>query len=167
MPSASIFGREAELTAIADLLAKPPAAVVIEGEPGIGKTTVWEAGVAAADARVLSCRAAGTEVQLSFAALGDLLAPALADLLPALPPPRRRALEVALLIEDPDWPAPERRAVGLAVFDCLRLLAEQGPVLVAVDDAHWLDDETAHALTFALRRLDAEPVMVLAAIRAG
>ncbi len=167
MPSASIFGREAELTAIADLLAKPPAAVVIEGEPGIGKTTVWEAGVAAADARVLSCRAAGTEVQLSFAALGDLLAPALADLLPALPPPRRRALEVALLLEDPDGPAPERRAVGLAVFDCLRLLAEQGPVLVAVDDAHWLDDETAHALTFALRRLDAEPVMVLAAVRAG
>ena len=167
MPSASIFGREAELTAIADLLATPPAAVVIEGEPGIGKTTVWEAGVAAAHARVLSCRAAGTEVQLSFAALGDLLAPVLADVLPGLPPPRRRALEVALLLEDPDGPAPERRAVGLAVFDCLRLLVEQGPVLVAVDDAHWLDDETAHALTFALRRLDAEPVMVLAAVRAG
>ena len=167
MPSARIFGREAELTAIADLLARPPAAVVIEGEPGIGKTTVWEAGVASADGRVLSCRAAGTEVQLSFAALGDLLAPALAELLPALPPPRRRALEVALLLEDPDGPAPERRAVGLAVFDCLRLLAEEGPVLVAVDDAHWLDDETAHALTFALRRLDAEPVMVLAAVRAG
>ena len=167
MAPASIFGREAELTAIADLLAKPPAAVVIEGEPGIGKTTVWEAGVAAAGGRVLSCRAAGTEVQLSFAALGDLLAPALADLLPALPPPRRRALEVALLLEDPDGPPPERRAVGLAVFDCLRLLAESGPVLVAVDDAHWLDDETAHALTFALRRLDEEPVMVLAAVRAG
>jgi len=167
VPTATIFGRESELTAIADLLAEPPAAVVIEGEPGIGKSTVWEAGVAAAHARVLSCRAAGTEVQLSFAALGDLLAPVLGEVLPALPPPRRRALEVALLLEDPDGPPPERRAVGLAVLDCLKLVAEAGPVLVAVDDAHWLDDETAHALTFALRRLDGAPVMVLAAVRAG
>jgi hypothetical protein len=157
----AIFGREAELAAIADLLAKPPAAVVVEGEPGIGKTTVWEAGVAASSARVLSCRAAGTEVQLSFAALGDLLAPVLADVLPALATPRRRALEVALLLEDPDGPPPERRAVGLAVCDCLRLLAESGPVLLAVDDAHWIDDDSARLLETLALAGSSRPVLLL------
>src|SRR6188472_986975 len=102
-----VLGREGDvetLTAFLDAVREGPTGFVVEGEPGIGKTTLWEAGVAAAGERgyrVLTCRPAGSEVQLSYAALGDLLEPVLAETLEELPPPQRRALEVALLLEDP------------------------------------------------------------------
>ena len=77
----AVFGREAELVAVDAVLASARqglAALVLEGDPGIGKTTVWRKGIAHAAGtgyRVLSCRAAPTEARLSFTALGDLLAP--------------------------------------------------------------------------------------------
>jgi DNA-binding CsgD family transcriptional regulator len=171
MNAGEILGRGRELEALesfVDDLAHGSAALVLEGDPGIGKTTLWNAAVAAArerEFRVLSCRPAGSEVQLSYAALGDLLDGLEEEALGALPSPQRRALEVALLLEDSPGPAPNRRAIALAVLGLLRVLAGEQPVLVAVDDAQWVDGPSAAALEFALRRLGPEPVGLLAAVR--
>jgi DNA-binding CsgD family transcriptional regulator len=169
--SRAIVGREHELGAVAAFLESVPGgvrALLLEGEPGIGKTRLWQAGLDAARAKgltILAARPAGAEAQLSFVALGDLLEGVLEDALPELPPVQRRALEAALLLSDADAPAPEPRAVGLATLGVLRRLAGDGPVLVAVDDLQWADPPTVAALDFAVRRLRAEPVGLLFAIR--
>ena len=168
-----LLGRERELetfAAYADAVREGPVGFVVEGEPGIGKTTLWEAAVAAARERgyrVLTCRPAGSEVQLSFAALGDLLEDVLDETLIELPRPQRRALEVALLLEDPQGLPPDQRAIGLAVLGAFRFLAASRSVLVAVDDVQWLDGPSAAVLQFAIRRLRSEPLGVLATLRPG
>ena len=168
----AVLARETDLetlSAFVVAVAEGPAACTLEGESGIGKTTLWDAAVAAARHRsyvVLACRPAGSEVQLSFAALGDLLDGVLPETLAELPTPQRRALEVALLLEDPGEPPPDQRAIGLAVLGAFRVLAASRPVLVAVDDAQWLDRPTAAVLEFALRRLRREALGVLVAGRA-
>src|SRR5258708_15878581 len=99
----TVFGRDAELGAVDAVLTaarRGLAALVLEGDPGIGKTTVWQQGIARAAAagyRVLSCRAAPAEARLSFTALGDLLAPVEPAAFDALPDPQRRAVDAALL----------------------------------------------------------------------
>ena len=133
-----------------------PAALVLAGEAGIGKTILWEVGVNAAVRRfgwVLICRGVEAEASLSFAGLSELLAPVLADTMPSLSAPRRRALEVALLLAEPGSEVPNAHAIGLAVFDVLNVLAAQGPVVVAVDDLQWMDVASAGVLHVALRRL--------------
>ena len=100
--AADLVGRERELAAIAEFLEADAAAcaVVIEGEPGIGKTTVWEAAVTAAAERgfqPLRARPGGSEAKLAFSGLADLLGEALPGVLSELPRPQRRALEIALL----------------------------------------------------------------------
>jgi DNA-binding CsgD family transcriptional regulator len=166
-----VVGRDRELatvTAFLDALASGPSGLLLEGEAGIGKTTVWDAGVAGAAARsytVLRARPAESEAALSFAALGDLVDGVLAQVLPELPPPQRRALEVALLMEDPAGSPPEQRAVCLAFLSVIRLLSASGPVVVAIDDLQWADRPSAAALEFALRRLGSEPVGLLASVR--
>ena len=145
-----------------------PRTLVLEGAAGIGKTTVWVAGVELArerGLRVLSSRPAEAEQAFAFAGLGDLLEDALGEVLPALPPPRRRALEIALLLEEAQDPL-DPRALGVAVRSALELLVETQPLLVAVDDVQWLDGSSADALAFALRRTSA-PVRVLLARRVG
>ncbi len=79
--------------------------------------------------------------------------------------PRRRALEVALLLVDSDGAAPDPLAIGLAVFDSLRVLAAKGPCILAIDDAQWIDSSSAIVLQTALKRLDDQPVGVLVTIR--
>ena len=166
-----VLGRDEELVALGRFVAEVadgPAACLIEGEPGIGKTTLWAASVAAAHAvslPVLSARPAGGEVQLAFAALGDLFADYVEEALPSLPTPQRHALEVALLLEDRRGTAPDLRAVAVAVLGVLRLLARSSPVVVAVDDVQWIDTSTAVVLEFAFRRLRVEPIRFLGAIR--
>jgi DNA-binding CsgD family transcriptional regulator len=167
-----VVGREEELELLRGFLADTaagPLALVLEGEPGIGKTTLWEAAVTGAREssyhRVLASRPAGAEVQLSFSALGDLLAGVLEETLGELPMPQRRAIEVALLLEEASGPPPDQRAIALAFLGILRLLARSGPVLIAVDDAQWLDAPTAAVLEFALRRLGSEPIVLLATFR--
>jgi predicted ATPase len=166
-----VVGREEELELLRGFLAdtaEGPLALLLEGEPGIGKTTLWAAAVADArerSYRVLACRPAGAEVQLSFAALSDLLEDVLEETLPELPTPQRRALEVALLLEEARGPPPDQRAIALAFLGVLRLLARSGPILIAVDDTQWLDKPTAAVLAFALRRLGSEPIALLAAVR--
>jgi DNA-binding CsgD family transcriptional regulator len=165
-----VVGRSDELAAIEAWLDEPtPSLLVLEGEPGIGKTTLWQAGVEGARERgwiVLQARPAEAERDLSFSALGDLLAPALGRL-EALPAPRRRALEVALLLSPDEPAAPDPRAVGLATLDLLRLLAAERPLLVGVDDTQWLDPPSRQTLAYAFRRLEHEPVAFLAARRPG
>ena len=82
-----------------------------------------------------------------------------------IPGPQRDALEVALLVRPAGAEPPTAHAVGLAVLAALRGLATVGPVLVAVDDVHWLDEATLDALTFAFRRADSGPIGLLLAAR--
>ena len=90
----------------------------------------------------------------------------LESVLPALPEPRRHALEVALLVEeDPDGFDP--RTLGVAVRSALEVLAVEGPVVLAIDDVQWLDPSSTSALAFALRRLDDRPIVLLLARRLG
>ena len=166
--AADVVGREDELAAISDFLEADgsPCAVVVEGEPGIGKTTVWLAAIEQAEARglrVLRARPAESESRLAFSSLADLLGPVLEDVLGELPPPQRRALDAALLIDD--GARADRRAVGAGLLSALRALAAQKRVVVAIDDSQWLDPSSAAALQFALRRLRGEPVALVTARR--
>jgi ATP/maltotriose-dependent transcriptional regulator MalT len=166
-----VIGRDEELGAIESFLAdveRGPAALVLSGEPGIGKTILWEAGVQQATERfgcVLSHQSAEAEALLAFGGLSDLLSPVLEDVLRALAPPRRRALEVALWLTDPGELPPEPAAIGLAFLDVLKQLAGRGPILVALDDLQWLDTSSALVVALALRRLRDEPVGTLATLR--
>ena len=170
--SGEIWGRDEELRfldAVLDQTADRLAAVVLEGEAGIGKSTLWRAGVEAAHARglrVLLSQPAEVERGLAHAALGDLFESVLAHVLPALSPPRRRALEVALLVEDAAGGS-DPRTLGVAVRSALDVLAAQAPVVLAIDDVQWLDPSSASALAFALRRLREQPILLLLARRRG
>jgi DNA-binding CsgD family transcriptional regulator len=171
MATTAVIGRDEEITAIGafiDAVPQGPAALIVSGEPGIGKTMLWRGGVAEARARfasVLTCRGIESEASLSFSGLSDLLGGVLDEVLPELVAPRRRALEGALLLIDPGTEASDAHAVGLAVLDVLRLVAEKGPVLLALDDAQWLDPASAGVLQTAVRRLRDEPVGLLIAFR--
>jgi DNA-binding CsgD family transcriptional regulator len=166
-----IIGREEELASIGTFLAdveRGPRVLVLAGEPGIGKTVLWEKGVAEARSsfgRVLTCRGVEAEASLAFAGLSELLAPVFDEAAPSLLAPRRRALEIALLRVEPGEMAPDLHAIGLAVLDVLVAQADGGPVLVAVDDLQWLDPASAAVLQIALRRLRGEPVGLLATVR--
>lgn len=168
MSGVGVVGRDAELGSVVGFLdraAAAPTALVLEGEPGIGKSTLWLAAVAAARRRgltVLSSRPAESERGLAYAGLGDLFDPVLDVVIGELSPPRRRALEVALLRDVPTDGAVDRRALAVAVRDVLSLLSERKPVVVAIDDVHWLDASSASALAFALRRLDGVVRLVVA-----
>lgn len=169
-PPVGVFGRERELETVTALVAgsAPPGALVLEGEPGVGKTTLWRAGVEEArrrGIRVLACSPGGSETRLSFAALADLLGDALEQVGDQLPTPQRRALEVALLLDDPSGEAAEQRTVSAATLSILRALADREPVLLAIDDIQWLDQASAEALAFAVRRLGDAAVSVFAARR--
>jgi DNA-binding CsgD family transcriptional regulator len=165
-----ILGRDDELAAIRGFVRAAEGgltALLIEGAAGIGKSTLWEAGVEEAEAagmQTLVARPAEAEQELANAGLGDLLAGVVDDVLPLLASPRRRALEAALLLGAPTE-AVDRRAVAVAVGDVLQLLAAEARVLVAVDDVQWLDPSTVHALAFALRRLSGGGISLLVARR--
>ncbi len=167
-----MLGRERELALAKTFLDSHPArnrVLLFEGEPGIGKTTLWRAVVERArdcGFRVLEARPAASERELSFAALGDLLAGTHEEL-GALPAPQRRALRIALLLEEAEGQGPELRAVGAALRGLLRRLAEDQAVLIALDDVQWVDAPSARALAFALRRLDDEATRVVATARPG
>jgi DNA-binding CsgD family transcriptional regulator len=165
-----IVGRDEELLALRGFVAAAggdAAALVLEGAPGIGKSTLLQGAVAEArklGVRVLVARPAEAERGLPHAGLADLLEPVLGELVPTLPGPRRHALEVAFLLAEPDERA-DPRTLPVAVRSALLALAAEGPVLLAVDDVQWLDPSSAAALAFAVRRLEGEPVRVLLARR--
>ena len=165
MPAA-IVGRETELAAIRDFVASVSdgaSALVLEGDAGVGKTTVWRAGVAIAEtsgARVLQAVPAESETALSFSGVGDLLDRVLGEALAPLPAGQRRALSRALVLDEDEGPPPDPHAVGVAVLNALRALAEKVTVIVAVDDVQWLDPASSAALAYAGRRLRTERVGV-------
>jgi DNA-binding CsgD family transcriptional regulator len=150
----AIVGRADELAALEDLLdatSAGPAALILEGEPGIGKTTLLDAGrerAAARGHRILVARPAPAEVRLAHAGLADLLRDQPLD---GLPPAQRAALDAALLRGDAR--APDRRAVAAALLTVVETLAAAAPVLIVIDDLQWLDASTTVALAFALRRV--------------
>ena len=128
--------------------------------------------------RVLSCQPASAERPLAFSALDDLFGDVAEEVLPALPGPRRRAVEVALLRDaSPEPPSagpsragrplPERRVLARGILDALRILSGDAPLVVAVDDAQWLDRPSAGVLEFCFRRLQREPVSILLTFRTG
>jgi DNA-binding CsgD family transcriptional regulator len=173
-------GRDAEIAEIWAFLSaasEAPAALVITGDAGIGKTVVWEHVLQAARSyRVLLCRSAPAERPLAFSALDDLFGDVADEVLPGLAGPRRRAVEAALLrdVTPGHFPAdplganpalPEPRVLARGILDGLRILSGGGPLMIAVDDAQWLDRPSARVMEFCFRRLQREPVLVLLTYR--
>src|SRR5439155_21778524 len=126
-------------------------ALVVHGEPGIGKTVLLEYAIdSASDLRVLRAVGVESELQLAFAALHQLCAPLL-DRLERLPGPQRDALNTVFGLSA--GAAPDRLLVGLASLSLLSDVAEERPLLCGIDDAQWLDRASAQALAFVARRL--------------
>ena len=141
-----------------------PAALLITGEAGIGKSIVWREGLRLARDRgceILQCRPVESEAQLAFTALSDLLVDVSPAAFDALPDPQRRALDVALLRAEPDGDELLPRAVGLAVLGLLRERSTAAPLVIGIDDAHWLDQASRRVLAFAIRRVSREQVGLL------
>jgi DNA-binding CsgD family transcriptional regulator len=165
-------GRDTEMAEVERFLeavAQGGAALVIEGDAGIGKTTVWRAGVAEAEERgyrVLTAQPTQNERDVSYASVADLLRGVLDEARAGLPGPQQRGLDAALLRGMADEPAdPRTIATGLASL--LTALAELSSVLVTIDDAQWLDTASAAAIVLALRRVGDEPIGVLVTRRPG
>jgi DNA-binding CsgD family transcriptional regulator len=162
-----VFGRDRELaavTAFIESILDGPRALLLAGEAGIGKTTLWRTGIELAlerGYRALACLPTASETAFSFAGLSDLLSPVVDEVLPRLPAPQRAALGAALALVESEAENTDERVVGLALLSALRRLAARDPVLVAVDDVQWLDPASAAALRFAARRLQDESVKLL------
>ncbi|MGD0167562.1 MAG: AAA family ATPase [Gaiellaceae bacterium] len=171
MSSAELLGRKDELNTVERLLApalKGPGILMLEGEAGIGKTTIWLEGIERARRRgfrVLSCRPSPTEAPLAFSALGDVLSELTGGFLRRLPPPQRNALEISLFLRDSEGAVPDQRAVSLAALTLLRIATKKTPLLVAIDDVQWLDASSARVLAFVFRRIEHERCRVLLARR--
>ena len=143
---------------------KGPGALILEGEAGAGKTTIWTAATAEAAEqgfRVLASRPGRSETKLSFSALDDLLRPVVDEVGHALPGPQRRALDTVLLRGPDSDSGADARTVARAALETVRLLTAAGPVAVAVDDVQWLDHPSALVLEYVARRLTDEPVALV------
>jgi len=167
-----IIGRERELRVVEAFLTdarSDAGALVLDGEPGIGKSTLWLAGLDSARhrrLRTVSCRPAEAEVGLPFVSLGDLLEPVLDEVLPALRRVHAEALEAALTRAAPTEGF-DRLTVSRAALAVFQALAAEEPPVVAIDDVQWLDASSGDALEFAFRRLASLPVRLLLARRAN
>lgn len=162
-----MIGRAAEAAAIAqfvDRVPSGPVGLLIEGEPGIGKTTVILGAIRAAHERryrVLRARPAEAEADLSFAALGDLVGGIFEEVRDGLPVPQRQALEVALLLREADEPA-NPLTLASALLNVLTMLSNADPLVIAIDDAQWMDQASRRALAFSVRRLPQRVGVVVA-----
>jgi DNA-binding CsgD family transcriptional regulator len=163
----AIVGRDRELGLVDRFLAdvrEGPAALVLAGEPGIGKSTVWAEALARATEvgfRVLQARPGEREARLAFSVLADLVEPILGEALAELPGPQSMALEVALLRSDPGDAPLEWRAVAAATLAAVRQVAEDAPVVIAVDDVQWVDETSEAVLAYVARRLGESQVGLL------
>ncbi|HEY6608942.1 MAG TPA: AAA family ATPase, partial [Candidatus Limnocylindria bacterium] len=168
-----LVGRDAELAVGVAWLDNPtdlPSTIIIEGDPGAGKTALFGAVVALArerSYRVLEAAPAEPEAGLAYATLLDLIGPVAGEAMAALSSPQRSALEVALLLKPAEDVPPDRLAIGVACRGAIESLAAGAPLMVAIDDAQWIDEATSEALRFALRRIAGAPVAVLCARRTG
>lgn len=173
--SARVAGRSAELGAVVEVLASArsrPSCLILEGEPGIGKTTVWTEALKIAREQgyqVLSTRPTAAESVLAYASLADMLADAEAadgrdHNWSDLPQAQRLAIDQVMLRAVPESGPTDPRAIATGFGSAVAQLAARGPVLLAIDDVQWLDSSSAAALTFAVRRLSG-PVAVLGTVR--
>jgi DNA-binding CsgD family transcriptional regulator len=164
-----LYGREPECAAIDRLLEgarrSQSGAIVLRAEAGVGKSALLSyARSRAADLRVLQTVGVEPEIELPFAALYQLLRPVF-PYLDRIPDVQATALRSALAIAPGD--TDNRFVIALAALNLLADVAGDGPVLCLVDDAHWLDQPSADALSFVARRLDAEGIVMLFAAREG
>jgi DNA-binding CsgD family transcriptional regulator len=164
-----LVGRDLERARMAELVERArhgsAGCVVLRGEPGVGKSALLEELVTlAAAAQVLRSQGLEAEAPLAFAALHRLLRP-LARLRDQLPAPQARALRVAFGEEE--GPSVEPFLVAIATLSLMTAAAEESLVVCVVDDAHWLDPATADALLFCARRVDADRVVMVFAVREG
>ncbi len=165
-----IIGRSTELEAIPGFLDRtaPARGLLLRGEAGISKTVLWQHLVASARAdgyTVLASQPTESETRLSYAALGDLVSALPAAALEALPEPQRTALDVALLRAG--GARTEELAVSMAFVSLLAWSAASAPVLVAVDDAQWIDAPTSRVLEFAFRRAADRDIRLVLAVRSA
>ena len=174
-------GRDAEVAEIWAFFSAAsgvPAALAITGDAGIGKSMVWQhvLQTAGRSSTVLSCCPAPAERPLAFSTLDDLFGDIAGEVLPALAGPCRRALEIAVLrdtsprslsagLSDAGPLLPERRVLARGILDVLRILSCGAPLILAVDDAQWMDRPSARVLEFCFRRLQREPVSILLTFR--
>ena len=166
-PVVQLVGRRDECAALMSLIEAVRAghskALVVRGEPGVGKTALVDYLVEHTQGvRVVRTAGVQSEMELAFAGLHLLLTPML-DRLDRLPVPQREALSTAFGITT--GPAPDRFFVGLAVLTLLSDVAEEQPLLCLVDDEQWLDRTSAQVLAFVARRLQAESVGLVFAAR--
>lgn len=165
------IGRKSEIAKIEGFLDHLPdgsRTVLLEGEVGIGKTTLIDWGRDAAQGRgltVLSARPVEAEFPLEFAGLADLLEGAPGVLIDTLPAPQRQAVRVAVLRDELPESLLDPRTIATAVLTMIRALATTAPVVLVVDDLPWLDVPSAKVLSFVLRRAGAAPVGLLGAVR--
>ena len=165
-----VLGRDAEVEVVEQLVGALPehgGALVVVGEAGIGKSALL--GVARACAvrngfAVLETSGVQSEAHLAFAGLHQLLRPALGEL-DRLPVRQRDAVEAAFGLGDSA--APDTFFVALAALDLLAEMAAKRPLLLLVEDAHWLDTATCDVLAFAARRVELEPLVVVITVRDG
>jgi len=168
-PGTGLLDRRGERAAVDRVLdrarAGNSAVLVVRGEPGIGKTVLLDYAVSrasASDVRVVRAWGVESEMELAFAGLHQLCVPLLGRL-EQLPKPQRDALAVAFGMREGQ--APDRFLVGLAVLSLLAAMAEDQPLACVVDDAQWLDRASVQCLAFAARRLLAEPIALVLAVR--
>lgn len=167
------IGRDVEREVAATFVAAAvngSAVLEIEGDAGIGKTTMFRFAVESAQAagsRVLACGLTEAESELSFAGLTDLVRDAPIEHFDQLPHPQRHALAVATLREAPTDTAIDERTIGTALASLLSAMAAEAPLIVAIDDAQWLDNASAEVVAFALRRLRGKSFGVVTCRRLG
>jgi DNA-binding CsgD family transcriptional regulator len=165
--AAALLGRRREMSAVAEALGAArrgrSATLVLRGEAGSGKSALLEhARAVAGDFQVARCCGVEAEMELAYAGLHQVCGPLLGrvDLLPG---PQRQALQAALGLAE--TPGTDRFLVGLAVLSLFAATSGERPLLCLVDDAQWLDQASLQTLAFVARRLEAEPVAVLFALR--
>jgi ATP/maltotriose-dependent transcriptional regulator MalT len=167
-----VVSREVEARAVGEFLASVPSgpsALVVEGEAGIGKTTVWLSALERAQQagfRILSTRATSAESVLAYTSLAALLNELDDAAFAELPAPQRLAIDRVLLRVSADGPVTDQRAVGAAFVSVVERLAAQSAVLIAIDDLQWLDHPSRLIISSAMRRLSG-PVGVLVTMRDG
>jgi predicted ATPase len=164
-----LLGRKDERLALDRLLAQArhgrSGVLALVGEPGIGKTALLEYATTRAEGmQILRARGIESEAVIPFAGLAELLRPLLSAL-DRIPQPQASALAGALAL-GPAGPR-DRFAIGAATLSLLSASAEQRPLALFVDDAHWLDRSSAETLLFAARRLLADPIAVVLTVREG
>jgi DNA-binding CsgD family transcriptional regulator len=162
-----LIGRDGERDILDQLVAAVRAgesrALVVSGEPGVGKTALLDyLAEQSSDCRIARAAGVESEMELPFAALHQLCAPML-DSLQGLPVPQRDALRIAFGMGS--GPAPDRFLVGLGVLSLLSDVAARQPLVCLVDDEQWLDRASAQVLGFVARRLGAESVGLVFAAR--